>query len=134
MQRRAHARYNVGFGAEVHTRDAVISAGTSDVSRGGCQLRSGRPMPEGATVRIELCLTIDGMQDDELPRLSVLGRVQWTAEGEDETGPVHVSGVRFEAMTAAQADWLENIIVQHGQPAPRPEHDPDVEIDIDVDA
>ena len=132
-ERRAHARYTLGFGADVHTRRGVISAGTRDVSRGGCQLASGHPIDEGATVRIDLCLTIDGIEEAGFPRLSVLGRIQWTSEGEDETGAVYLSGVRFEGMTSAQVDWLEKILIQHGVPADVPKDAGDIDIDIDID-
>jgi hypothetical protein len=139
MQRRAHPRYTVGFGAEVHTDHGVVSAETNDVSRGGCQLRSGKPLAEGTTVRIELCLTVDGIQEEDFPRLTVFGRIQWTAEGEDDSGVVYISGVRFERMTAAQGDWLEQVLIQHstpgaGQQAPAAAADVDIDIDIDVDA
>jgi len=132
--RRAHARYNVGFGADVHTAQGVVSAGTRDVSRGGCQLASGRPLDEGVTVRIELCLTIDGFQEPDFPRLTVLGRIQWTTEGQDEDGVVYLSGVRFVDMTGAQGDWLEQLLVQHGAPVEaRAPASVDVEVDIDLD-
>jgi hypothetical protein len=131
MQRRAHARFSVGFGAEVHTEKGVISAGTSDVSRGGCRLKSGRPLPEGVTVKIDLCLTVDGIQEADPPRLSVLGRIQWTAEGEDEQGVAHTSGVRFEDMTPAQGDWLDRILLKYGTPVV--DHQPAVDVEIDVE-
>ncbi|MBA3453011.1 MAG: PilZ domain-containing protein [Deltaproteobacteria bacterium] len=132
QDRRTHARYNVGFGADVHTRRGVISAGTRDVSRGGCQLASSQPIEEGATVKIDLSLTIDGIEDAGFPRLTVLGRIQWTSEADDEGGPVHLSGVRFVDLTDAQAEWLQNILVQHGAPADVPEG-PVEDIDIDID-
>jgi hypothetical protein len=125
--RRASVRYTLAFGADVHTQRGVIAAGTHDVSRGGCQLVSGQAIDEGAVVMIDLCLTVDGIQEPDFPRITVRGRVQWTAEGEDEHGPAHRSGVRFLDMTAAQGDWLEQILRQHGQPA-----DDDFEIDVDV--
>jgi hypothetical protein len=112
--RRSHPRYNVGFGAEVFTARGIVAAGTRDVSRGGCQLAAGRALDEGAVVRIELCLIVDGIQEPEVPRLTVTGRIQWTAESEDETGPVHLAGVRFQDMTEQQGDWLEHVLVQHG--------------------
>lgn len=133
MQRRAHARFTVGFGAEVHTTTGVVSAGTSDVSRGGCRLKSSRPLAEGVAVQIDLCLTVDGIQEADLPQLSVLGRIQWTAEGEDEHGVVHTSGVRFENMTAAQGDWLDGILRRYGTPVVDHQPAADVEIDVDLD-
>ena len=34
---------------------------------------------------IDLCLTVDGIQEPDFPRISVqTDRIQWTAEGEDE--------------------------------------------------
>ena len=133
-ERRAHIRYDIGFGAEVHTGRGVIDAGTRDVSRGGCLLTSGTPLDEAAIVRIELCLTIDGIQEPDFPRLSVVGRVQWTADGEDDDGPVQLAGVRFEGMTAAQGDWLEQILVRHGAPLDRRAiPTDDVEIDVDLE-
>ncbi len=137
MQRRAHVRYAVGFGADVHTDQGVISASTRDVSRGGCQLRSGRPIREGVTVRIELSLTVDGIEAVEVPSMSVQARIQWVAEGEEDGEAVHVSGVRFESLTAAQADWLEAILRQRGRPgdstSPVREVEADIDVDIDLD-
>ncbi len=125
----------MGFGAEVHTQRGVIAAGTRDVSRGGCQLASGQPIAEGATVQIDLTLTIDGIQEPRAPRLTVLGRIQWSSEGEDDDGPVFLAGVRFENMTAAQAQWIEKILIEHGAPAEvRKDPVEDIDIDIDVDA
>lgn len=133
-ERRAHARYTVGFGADVHTKQGVIAAGTRDVSRGGCQLASGQPIEEGTTVQIDLSLTIDGIQEPGAPRMSLVGRIQWSSEGEDDNGPVCLSGVRFENMTAAQATWLEKILIEHGEPAEvRKDAVEDIDIDIDVD-
>lgn len=131
-ERRAHARYTLGFGADVHTRRGVISAGTRDMSRGGCQLASGQPLDEGATVRIDLCLTVDSIEEAGFPRLSVLGRIQWTSEGEDEDGVIYLSGVRFVDVTPAQAQWLEKILIQHGAPPEVPKDAVD-DIDIDID-
>lgn len=123
--RRADVRYTLAFGADVHTERGVIAAGTRDVSRGGCQLEASQPIDEGSTVRIDLCLTVDGIQEPDFPRLTVRGRVQWTAEGEDEHGAVHRSGVRFIDLTPAQGEWLESILQQHGRAD-------DFEIDVDV--
>ena len=127
--RRADVRYVIGFGAEVHTERGVIGAGTRDVSRGGCQLASSRPIPEGVTVRIDLHLTVDGIQEPSVSHLSVMGRIQWTAESEDEAGVVYLSGVRFGTMKPAEAEWLETTLKQHGAPAPVE----DFEVDINMD-
>ncbi len=136
MQRRAHLRYAVDFGADVHTEQGVVFAATHDVSRGGCQLRSDRPLSEGVTVKIDLSLTVDGIEEAAHPRITVIGRIQWVAESEDERGVVHVAGVRFDSLTAAQGDWLEKILVERGSGgagAPPVEPDADVDVDVDLD-
>jgi hypothetical protein len=119
----------IGFGAEVHTERGVISAGTRDVSRGGCQLASSRALPEGVTMRIDLHLTVDGIQEPDVSHLTVHGRIQWTAESEDEHGTVHLSGVRFGPLAPADAEWLERVLRQHGAPVVTE----DFEVDIDMD-
>lgn len=112
----------------------MIAAGTRDVSRGGCQLASGKALDEGSTVRIDLTLTIDGIQEPAAPRLSVHGRIQWTSEAEDDNGPVFLSGVRFEGLTTAQGELLEKILLEHGEPTEaRKDASDDIDIDIDID-
>jgi hypothetical protein len=113
MERRAHPRYVVSFGAEVHTERGVIPASTRDVSRGGCQLASDRPLREDETVRIDLVITVDGIQEVDFPRLHVRGHIQWTAEGEEDGDLVHIAGVQFQGVTQAQGDWLEGILAKH---------------------
>lgn len=84
-------------------------------------------------VRIDLTLTIDGIQEPGAPRLSVLGRIQWTSEAEDDDGPVFLSGVRFEDLTTAQGDLLEKVLLEHGEPADvRKNASDDVDVDIDM--
>jgi hypothetical protein len=91
----------------------MIPASTRDVSRGGCQLASDRPLTEGETVRVDLALTVDGIQEADFPRLHVRGHIQWAAEGEEAGDSVYICGVQFLEVTQAQGDWLEGILKKH---------------------
>ena len=113
-ERRVHHGGEVGFGAEVHTPEGVVPAATRDLSRGGCRLAADAALPEGGPYVIELKLTVDGIQENDYPALSVKGSVRWTAEGEDDGEVVFLSGIQFEELTEAQGNWLTSVIESHG--------------------
>ena len=112
-ERRAHPRFDIGFGAEVHTDDGIVAAATRDVSLGGCRLAAELPLPEGGNFVIDLKLTFDGIQEENFPPLRVRGQVRWTAEGEDEGESVFMSGLQFEKLSAEQEKWLEQVITAY---------------------
>jgi hypothetical protein len=111
-ERRASERFDIRFGAEVHTPSGMIEASTHDVSRGGCRLESSRPLPEGTEVDLDLCIMIDGIQDPDYPHIRTRAHIRWTAESEQEGGAeiAYVSGVEFSGLPASQADWLEQVL------------------------
>ena len=108
--RRAHPRYELGFGARVHTERGLIPASTQDVSRGGCRLVSDRPLIDGEEIQMELCLTIEGFQVPDYPRIQVKANVQWSTEGEDHGDHVYIAGIEFQGLPSEHADWLEGIL------------------------
>lgn len=131
--RRAHLRYELGFGARVHTGSGVVACSTQDMSRGGCRLISDRPLRDGEQVDIELCLTIEGFGVPDHPHLRIKANVAWSAEGEDFGEPCHVAGVQFEPIAEDKAQWLESILRQNkGQYAQGGFHGGE-DFDVDID-
>ncbi len=109
-ERRAHPRFDIGFGAEIHTATGIVPASTQDVSLGGCRVSAEQALPEGKTLVVDLKLTIDGIQEADYPPLRVRGEVRWTAEGEDGDESVFLSGLQFQGLTSEQSSWLEKVI------------------------
>ena len=109
--RRAHQRFRLHLSAELILGDNIFTAVTRDLSVGGCCLESAYGLPEGAIIELSLFLVVDGLEDADTPPLVVGARVQWTAQNEDaEVESRHLSGLRFEDVTAEQQSWLENFL------------------------
>lgn len=129
--RRAFDRYELGFGARVHTDRGLIPCSTRDISRGGCRLISDRPLLDGERIDIELCVTIEGFQTPDYPRLAVKAGVRWSTEGEDHGQPCYLAGIEFEALSEDKAAWLEGILQKNqGQYAKDP-HGDSFEVNLD---
>lgn len=109
-ERRAHPRFDIGFGAEIHTDDGLVAASTRDLSLGGCRVATDLPLPEGGTYVVDLKLTFDGIQEPDYPPLRVRGEVRWTAEAEEDGEVVFMSGLMFAEMSSEQKNWLEQVI------------------------
>jgi c-di-GMP-binding flagellar brake protein YcgR len=112
IQRREHERIDVKMSAEVRTASHSFTATTRNLSVGGCCLESSYPLAEESELRLDLFVVVDGIEDERMPPLTVAGTVQWSAESDEAS--VHLAGVKFSAITAAQTKWLEQFIARTG--------------------
>jgi len=111
--RRAHARHAIRLAAEVRGAERTFTATTRDISEGGCCVEAAYPLADGATVGLALFVVVDGIEDTHAPPLEVRAHVQWAADNPD--APVsarHVTGLRFEAISPAQVQWLRSVLAR----------------------
>jgi len=109
---RAHQRYAIRLGAEVHRADKVVRGATYDVSRGGCRFESSSALPEGEAVTIHLKVVIDDVQDADFPPLVTNGAVRWSAPADGATAR-HYSGLEFTGLSDDQARWIETVVTKN---------------------
>jgi hypothetical protein len=113
LEKRAHARYQIRLSAEVITESRRFTCTTRDVSAGGCCIEGAYQLPEGSEVDLALFLVVDGIEEEAMPPLKVRASVQWTAEQEEAgTGARRLAGLRFAALTPAQAQWLTGVLAR----------------------
>ncbi len=106
-EHRESRRATVRLGADVEAPSDSFTAYTRDLSVSGAALVCERMLHEGDQVRLSLFVVYDGVEDERTPPLVSGARVQWAAESDDGST---TAGVKFEGMSAAQADWLGKII------------------------
>jgi hypothetical protein len=106
---RRHPRLDVRLAAEVRTARSLFTARTRNLSKGGCCLESSYPLQETDRIRVGLFVVVDGIEDETLPPMRVLGTVQWTAQNDEG---LHVSGIQFVEMSSAQTAWLTQFLAR----------------------
>jgi hypothetical protein len=111
--KRMHERFDLRLGAELRFKEFTTDATTRDLSVGGVGVECGRELPEDADLVLLLFLVLEGVEDEKTPPLAVKARVMWTAAGEAPGEPCR-SGLRFEAITPAQQDWLRRFLKVSG--------------------
>jgi c-di-GMP-binding flagellar brake protein YcgR len=82
-------------------------ASTQNTSEGGVGLVLDRPLEEGATIKLNLFLTEDGIEDPDEEPLVVKASIVWTAE---QDGGVHSAGVRFAQLSPDQAQQVQRFL------------------------
>jgi hypothetical protein len=107
--RREHTRLPIRMSAEIHTEAGVITATTRDLSEGGAGIELAHTLVEGELVTLGFFLVVDDVEEERVPPLWVRGRVVWSGQLDDGRA---AAGIRFEVITAAQTEWLRNMLVQ----------------------
>ncbi|RMH42786.1 MAG: PilZ domain-containing protein [Deltaproteobacteria bacterium] len=110
-EHRVHPRFAIRLSAEVACGDRTFTGTTRNVSVGGCCLESAFPLAEGAEVRLDLFVVVDGIEDERMPPLTTRATVQWAAEQDDGA---FAAGLRFTGLTAAQQRWLDQFLARTG--------------------
>jgi c-di-GMP-binding flagellar brake protein YcgR len=110
-EHRVHKRYDIQMSAEITVDGRQFTGTTRNLSAGGCCVESAHPIPEAASLRVDLFVVIDGVEDERMPPLTTMGTVQWAAETDDGN---HAVGVKFEGMSEAQHKWLEQFLAKTG--------------------
>ncbi len=105
--KRAHRRYSVEVRGELEVEGNPLSAFTNDLSKGGCGLVVARGVPEGATLKLTLFLTQDGIEDPDEDPFETNAKVMWTAERDD--GKV-AAGVQFDDLDSAGEGQLAHFL------------------------
>ena len=107
VNQRRHQRYVVEIAAEVELEGQVLVAATQNVSRGGVGLVLDCQLTEGASIRLRLFLTQDGIEDPDEEPFSAKATVVWCAEQE---GGSFTCGTRFGTLPSAQSTLLARFV------------------------
>lgn len=108
---RQHIRFAVEVAAELTLGTRTLAAATQNVSEGGVGLVLDQPLAQGTAVQLALFLTQDGIEDPDEEPFEVRATVAWSGPQE---GGLHVAGVRFGAVTAAQRAQLARFLAALG--------------------
>jgi c-di-GMP-binding flagellar brake protein YcgR len=104
---RRDPRYPVEVAAEVTAGGKTFATATQNISEGGVALLLDDPLEEGASLRVTLLLTQDGIEDPEEEAFDAKATVAWATPRE---GGGHTAGVRFSAISPKQRDHLRRFL------------------------
>lgn len=107
--KRAHARVPVEVAGEIELGGEYVSVSTQNLSMGGVGLVLDPAVEEGRTLQLSLFLTQDGIEDPDEEPFEARGVVRWVATND---AGLHVVGVQFGALSAAQRAQLERFLRQ----------------------
>ncbi len=113
---REHQRYDIRVSAEVSLNQGEpMTCVTRDLSLGGVGIDTEWPLPEGASISIELFVVVDDIEDESTIPLQVSGRVAWSRkQGERE----FLAGVQFVDVSPEQTGYLQQLVTATAGAAP----------------
>lgn len=105
---REHQRYDIRVSAEVSLNQGEpMTCVTRDLSLGGVGIDTEWPLPEGASIAIELFVVVDDIEDESTIPLQITGQVAWSRkQGERE----FFAGVQFLELSPEQRTYLQQLV------------------------
>lgn len=117
--RRTHQRIKISVSAEVTVGDEVVTARVKNLSIGGIGLDLDRPLAQKTSVKLNLFLVEEGVEDATEGSLDIQAEVIWVSQVKDKRWE---AGLRFAPQRADQTTRLGHFIrrVSQGQESGTP--------------
>ncbi len=104
--RRAH-RYPVDVSAEVSVGARTLPMRTKNLSETGVCLVGRTPLDEGGELKLNLFLTVDGIEDPDTPPLELGASVIWATPGNEND---HLAGCHFSDLDGDKVSVLKDFL------------------------